>query len=111
MCDALNGQDFDGDSNMISDNPVLLKNTLNSRTIICVQRKANKIVPSESAIIEANKLAFNDDIGTITNFVTSMFEVQAGYDKHSAEYKSLAYRIMCGQQAQQNSIDQFGLPV
>lgn len=82
---------------MCTDNPILLRNTHNDPTIICAQRKADKIVPAESDIIAANKLAFNDDIGTITNYVTSMFEVQAGFDKGSFEYETLNYRIMCGQ--------------
>lgn len=94
-----------GDTNMCTDNPVLLRNTHNERTIICAQRKAAKVVPTEGNIIEANKLAFNDDIGTITNYVTSMFDVQAGFEKGSDEYKELDYRIKCGQLMQQNSID------
>ena len=103
--DATNGSDFDGDQFFITDNPVLLKNTKNSTTIICLQKKAKKIVPTEDDIIEANKLAFNDDIGTITNRVTSMFEVQSIYDKENNVYKELEYRIMCGQHFQQGSID------
>lgn len=104
-CDAMNGADFDGDTSMCTDNPIILKNTLNSPTIMCVQRKAKKIIPSEDDIIQANKLAFNDDIGIITNHVTSMFDVQAKFPPDSKEYKTLEYRIMCGQLYQQNSID------
>lgn len=104
-CDAMNGADKDGDTNMDTDNPIIVKNTLNSSTIVCVQRKAEKKVASEEDIIQANKLAFNDDIGIVTNHVTSMIEVQAGFEKGSPEYETLAYRIMCGQLYQQNTID------
>lgn len=104
-CEAMNGADFDGDTNMVTDEPIIVKETRNEKTIICVQKKAEKIVPQEDDIIQANKLAFNDDIGTITNRITSMFEVQAGFEKDSEEYKVLDYRIKCGQQLQQNSID------
>lgn len=104
-CDAMNGQDKDGDTNMDTDNPIICRKTLNSPTIMCVQRKAEKIVPQESDIVQANKLAFGDDIGTITNYITSMISVQAGFPKDSAEYKELDYRIMCGQLYQQNAID------
>ena len=90
---------------MCTDNPVLLKRTQNLPTIICLQKKAAKIVPTEHDIIESNKIAFNDDIGTITNRVTAMFELQATFDDTSDEYKTLEYRIMCGQLLQQNSID------
>lgn len=95
-----------GDTNMCTDNPVLLRNTHNERTIVCAQRKAAKVIPTEADIIAANKLAFNDEIGTITNYVTSMFEVQAGFDKDSPEFRELEYRIQCGQLLQQNAIDQ-----
>lgn len=104
-CDAMNGADKDGDTNMCTDNPILLRRTLNSPTIVCVQRKAEKKIPTDDDIIQANKLAFNDDIGIVTNHVTSMIERQAGFDKDSDEYKTLSYRIMCGQLYQQNTID------
>lgn len=94
-----------GDTMMCTDNSVLVKNSLNPKTIFCMQRKAEKKIVTEEDIIETNKLAFNDDIGIITNHVTSMFEVQAGFQKDSDEYKILDYRIKCGQLFQQNSID------
>ena len=105
MCDALNGMDFDGDTNMDTDNDVIVRNSKNPPTIMCAQKKAAKKVPTEEDIIQANKLAFNDDIGTITNYVTSMIERQAGFVKSTEEYKTLAYRIMCGQHYQQCAID------
>ena len=104
-CDAMNGADKDGDTNMDTDNPIIVNKTRNDKTIMCVQRKAEKIVPHEEDIIKANKLAFNDDIGTVTNHVTSMIEVQSGFEKGSPEYEELSYRIMCGQLYQQNTID------
>lgn len=104
-CDAMNGADKDGDTNMDTDNHIIVRNTLNSPTIVCMQRKAEKKVATEDDIIQANKLAFNDDIGTVTNHVTSMIEVQAGFEPGSEEYDALAYRIMCGQLYQQNTID------
>lgn len=104
-CEAMNGADKDGDTNMCTDNPIIVRNTKNSPTIICLQKKAKKVVPTEEDIIKANKLAFNDDIGTVTNRITSMIEVQSGFEKGSPEYKELEYRIMCGQLFQQNTID------
>lgn len=104
-CDAMNGADKDGDTSMCTDNPIIVRNTLNAEAIVCVQRKAEKTVPTEQEIIASNKLAFNDEIGKITNRVTSMFEIQAGFPPDSPEYRELAYRIMCGQLYQQNAID------
>ena len=104
-CDAMNGADKDGDTNMCTDNSILLSATTNARTIMCMQKSAEKTVPTEEEIVASNKLAFNDDIGVVTNHVTSMFEVQAGFEKNSKEYKELEYRIMCGQHYQQVTID------
>ena len=104
-CEAENGADKDGDSNMCTDNPLIVNRTKNSPTIICLQKKAEKKVPTEEDIIASNKLAFNDDIGVVTNHVTSMIEVQSGYPPNSDEYKTLDYRIMCGQLYQQNTIN------
>jgi len=104
-CEAMNGSDFDGDTNFCTNHPLLLAKTKNSKTIICLQKKAGKKVPTETDLIESNKIAFNDEIGNITNRVTTMFDVQAGFSPDSPEYKELEYRIMCGQHFQQCSID------
>ena len=103
---SLNGADCDGDLFMTTDNRVILENTRHTPTIVCVQRKAEKKIVTEEDIIEANKLAFSDEIGIVTNHITSMFEVRSGYRPDSEEYKTLSYRIMCGQLFQQNVIDQ-----
>lgn len=100
-----NGADCDGDLFFTTDNSIILKNTLYTPTIVCVQRKANKIIVNEEDIIAANKIGFTDEIGIVTNHITSMFEVQAGFPVDSEEYKTLSYRIMCGQLYQQNVID------
>ncbi len=104
-CDATNGSDKDGDMFFTTDNKIIVKHTLNSTTIKCMQRKAEKIIPEEKDLIEANKLAFGDEIGTTTNRITTMIERQAAFPKDSEEYKMLDYRIKCGQHFQQNSID------
>ncbi len=103
--EALNGADFDGDTNLCTNHPLLLAKTKNSPTIICKQRKAAKKIVTEDDIIAANKLAFNDDIGAITNRITAMFDVQSAFAPDSPEYRELEYRIMCGQHYQQCSID------
>lgn len=103
--DALNGADFDGDTSFTTNNPILLKHTQNEKTIICIQQKAEKKIPTEADLIAANKIAFNDKIGAITNRVTAMFERQAQFSPDSEEYKVLQYRIMCGQHYQQCQID------
>ena len=94
-----------GDTNMCTDNPIILKRTLNSPTIICLQKRAEKIVPEESDIVEANKIGFNDEIGEVTNRITEMIVRRDSFPVDSEEYKKLSYRIMCGQHYQQETID------
>lgn len=102
---ATNGADKDGDMYFLTDNKVLVENTLNESTIMCIQRKAAKKVIEEKDLIRANKISFGDEIGKITNRITSMFDVQAQYPPDSKEYEVLSYRIKCGQHYQQCSID------
>lgn len=102
---ALNGADEDGDLIMLTDNRVLVECHKKLPTIMCVQRKATKKVVTEEDAIEANIASFGNEIGKITNRVTSMFEVQSRFEKGSREYDELAYRIRCGQLIQQNAID------
>lgn len=105
MCAALNGADFDGDIVMLTDNPVLLRRYVDLPALMCIQRKAEKKIVEDADLIQANLNSFGDAIGKTTNWVTSMFEVQAGFEKDSAEYKTLDYRIQCGQLYQQAAID------
>lgn len=102
---ALNGCDFDGDLVMLTDNKILVENLVELPAIMCVQRKAKKRVPTEQDMIQSNIDSFGDDIGKITNRITSMFDVIAQFEKGSEEYEVLDYRIKCGQLFQQNAID------
>ena len=104
-CQALNGADFDGDLVMITDNNILVENIRPTRTIFCVQRKGEKKIVTEDDLVASNIASFGDDIGRTTNWITSMFDVQSKYPPDSEEYKTLDYRIKCGQLFQQNCID------
>ncbi len=79
---ALNGMDKDGDLVMLTDNKVLVENLKVLPALMCVfsVRRAKKIV-SEEDFIQANIDSFGDDIGKTTNWITSMFDVQAQYAK------------------------------
>lgn len=102
---ALNGMDKDGDLVMLTDNDVLIRKLVPLPALMCVQRRATKHVVTDEDLIRANVASFGDDIGKITNRITSMFEVQSHYAKDSEEYAVLDYRIKCGQLFQQNAID------
>lgn len=104
-CAAMNGCDMDGDAFITTDNPILVNNTENSPTIVCVQKKALKEIITEESLARSNTQSFGSDIGAITNRVTSMYEVMAQFDKNSIEYQMLDYRTKCGELLQQNSID------
>ena len=73
--------------------------------IECVQRNAAKVIVTENEIKRTNKNGMGNQVGTITNYVTSMMEVQSLFLKESKEYKELEYRIACGQLFQQAELD------
>ena len=102
---ALNGCDFDGDLVMLTDNKVLVNKLQPLPALMCAQRRATKRVPTEEDFIRSNIESFGNDIGQTTNWITSMFEVRARFEKGSKEYDTLSYRIKCGQLYQQNAID------
>lgn len=102
---ALNGMDKDGDLVLLTDNRVLVEKIKESPTIFCVQRTAEKMVVAEDDLVRANIASAGDDIGRTTNWITSMFDVQAQFSPDSEEYRVLDYRIKCGQLYQQNAID------
>ena len=105
LCMAENGMDCDGDCLITTNNRILLNHTKNLPAIMCVQRKAKKVVITEEELVKANKNSFGDSIGTTTNRITAMYDVQSLFPKNSEEYNTLEYRIMCGQLYQQNAID------
>lgn len=102
---ALNGMDFDGDLVMLTDNDVLVRKLKPQPALMCAQRKAAKRIPVEDDFVRSNIESFGNDIGQTTNWITSMFEVRSHFEPESREYKTLSYRIRCGQLYQQNAID------
>lgn len=104
-CAALNGMDWDGDLMFSTDNRVLVDKWRNETVVLCAQKKGEKKIPTEQDFIESNINGFGDDIGKVTNRITTMFDVQSKYEPESKEYQELTYRIISGQKFQQDSID------
>ena len=102
---SLNGCDKDGDSVLTTDNQVVLKGIEELDAILCVQKSAQKKLVCEEDFIKANKDSFGDEIGAITNRITEMFDVLSNFEKDTPEYNELIYRILSGQNYQQNAID------
>lgn len=102
---ALNGCDFDGDIVMLTDNNILVNRMIPQPALMCAQRRAEKCIPCEEDFIKSNIDSFGNEIGQITNYITSMYEVRARFDEGSPEFDTLSYRIKCGQLYQQNAID------
>ena len=105
FCMAENGEDWDSDLNFSTNNSVLKRRYKLLPAIECVQRNTSKIVVTEKEVLKTNKNGMGNQVGTITNYVTSMMEVQSHFEKDSKEYKELEYRIECGQLYQQNELD------
>lgn len=104
-CAALDGMDWDGDLIFSTDNRVLLDKWRDETVILCAQKKGEKKVPTEQDFIDSNINGFGDDIGKVTNRITTMFDVQSKFEPESREYKELTYRIISGQKYQQDTID------
>jgi hypothetical protein len=96
---------FAGDSVLTTDNQVVLKGIEELDAILCVQKSAQKKLVCEEDFINANKDSFGDEIGAITNRITEMFDVLSNFEKDTPEYNELIYRILSGQNYQQNAID------
>ena len=102
---ALNGADCDGDTVFSTNNKVLLRNTVDLPAINCVQKSCDKQIITEELLRESNMNGFGNEVGIVTNRVTSMFDVLARFEKGSAEYEELMYRITVSQHYQQLAID------
>jgi hypothetical protein len=102
---AMNGLDKDGDCVINVSMPLIVDNTKELPAIMCEQRKAPKCIPTDKDFFQSNINSFGNAVGEITNKITSMIEVQAGFEKGTREYNILDYRIKCGQLYQQNAID------
>lgn len=105
FCMAENGEDWDSDLNFSTNNSVLKRRYKLLPAIECVQRNTSKVVVTEKEVLKTNKNGMGNQVGTITNYVTSMMEVQSHFEKGSKEYKEVEYRIECGQLYQQNELD------
>lgn len=105
FCMAENGCDYDSDILYSTNNKVLLNKHIVLPAIQCVQRNAEKIIPTEEDIILSNLNGMDNKVGSITNKVTNMKEVQSRFQKGSDEYKEMEYRMECGQLYQQNELD------
>lgn len=102
---ALNGADCDGDTVFSTNNEVLIRNTKNLPAINCIQKSCEKTIVTEELLQTANMNGFGNEVGTVTNRVTSMFDVLAKFEKGTLEYEELMYRITVSQHYQQLAID------
>lgn len=105
FCMAENGCDWDGDLLYSTNNPVLIRKYIKLPAIQCIQRNTEKIFPTEKDIIQSNLNGMGNKVGSITNRVTAMKEVQSRFPKNSKEWKIMDYRMGCGQLYQQNELD------
>lgn len=101
----LNGADYDSDTVFSTNNDVLLNAFEYKDTLMCVQSKMPKKVPTDNDFIESDINGFGDSIGSVTNRGTNMISLRASFDKDSEEYHRLQYRIRTMMNYQQNAID------
>lgn len=101
----LNGADYDADTAESTNNKVLLEAFENKPTLMCLQRSANKCVPTEKDFVTSEMAGFGDTIGSVTNRATNMISLREQFSPDSEEYKILSYRIDTMMNYQQNAID------
>ena len=101
----LNGADYDSDTVFSTNNEVLLNTFEYKDTLMCIQSKMPKKVPTEDDFIISDINGFGDSIGSVTNRGTNMISLREKFDKNSEEYARLQYRIRTMMNYQQNAID------
>lgn len=105
FCQAENGCDHDGDAIYTTNNAVLLRKHKRLPAVMCIQHNAEKVIPTEEDILKSNWNGMGNQVGTITNRITTMMEVQSHFAKGSDEYIELQRRIEAGQHFQQLELD------
>lgn len=105
FCQAENGCDHDGDAIYTTNNAVLLRKHKRLPAVMCIQHNAEKVIPTEEDILKSNWNGMGNQVGTITNRITTMMEVQSHFAKGSDEYTELQRRIEAGQHFQQLELD------
>src|SRR5574344_1309100 len=110
FCIAESGEDFDADANYTTNDKIMIKNYIELPAIQCIQRKANKVKidlsknNGISRIQKSNLNGFGNQVGTITNYATSMMDIKANLtDKDKIDI--IDKRILCTQLYQQNELD------
>ena len=100
----LNGADYDSDTVFSTNNDVLLNAFEYKDTLMCVQSKMPKKVPTEDDFIRSDINGFGDSIGSVTNRGTNMISLREQFLPDSEEYKRLTYRISTMMNYQQNAM-------
>ena len=100
-----NGADYDSDSFFTTNNRVLLDSFEYKTTLMCIQDKTQKKVPTEDDYVKSDINGFGDSIGSVTNKATNMISLREQFEPNSEEYKRLTYRISTMMNYQQNAID------
>ena len=74
-------------------------------TIVCAEHTAEKEKVTEAKLRNSNKNGFNNNVGTVTNRATAMYDILCTLEKDSYEYKVMKDRISSCQLLQQAVID------
>ena len=111
---SMNGEDFDGDINFTTSNPIIVNGIFNDLpTIFCEGKTSSKIAnPTKKDFAKAIKDGFGNKVGSVTNFGSSCYDKLSLFEEGTKEYEELDRRIMSIQYLQQECIDSAknGLP-
>ena len=111
---AMNGEDFDGDINFTTSNPIITDGIFDDLpTIFCEGKSSSKMAnPKAEDFAKAIRDGFGNKVGSVTNFGSSCYDKLSLFEVGTKEYEEIDYRIMCIQYLQQECIDSAknGLP-
>ena len=107
--DTLAGEDFDGDSNLLLTNDVLLEVHEQLLPVRCEAVKGTKkVCDNLDVLLDSAKLGCDEskyNIGSCINKITAMFSKRSEFPVDSREYKDISDRIVMGLMISQGYID------
>lgn len=99
------GSDRDGDGVMTTNNKIFLENTFGGLPVTYERKSAEKTLINKSELWKSDLKVMNNKIGFITNLSTSLYNMLAGYEKNSHEYKLIINRLKNATCQQSKEID------
>lgn len=97
--------DFDGDIVFTSNNKVIVDNVIGGNPITYQKKPTEKRIIDTKDLYKADLLAFDGQIGFLTNMSTTLYAMLPMYKEGTPEYEEIFHRLKECRIAQGNEID------